>query len=166
MGIRHRVFIGLRVTLDVTAQRRIHHTRSWRIPATWKFPLIYTWILVKRSSGRLICQGKGNIQTRHSLTPPTWNNGSARADCPTLSSKGCPWCDVELDSMDSKVVAVSTSVSRLGTVSVVSGDVSEVVERGGSFTVDFLGTVWAPWLACRQRRLEKRRTAGAKYSSS
>ena len=56
--------------------------------------------------------------------------------------------------MDSKVVAVNASVSRLGTVAVVTGDVSEVVERGGSFAVYFLGTVRAPWLTCRQRRLE------------
>jgi len=63
-------------------------------------------------------------------------------------------------------VVVNASVSRLGTVAVVTGDVSEVVERGGSFAVDCLGTVRAPWMACRQRRLEKRRTAGAKSSSS
>ena len=56
--------------------------------------------------------------------------------------------------MDGKVVVVNASVSRLGTVAVVTGDVSEVVERGGSFAVDFLGTVRAPWLTCRQRRLE------------
>ena len=47
-------------------------------------------------------------------------------------------------------MAMNASASRLGTASATTGDVSEVVERGGRFAVYFLGTVRAPWLTCRQ----------------